>query len=441
MPISPSRTAAFDILLAVENESKDSSSLLAERADELDEKDRGLCHEIVLGTLRRQMFLDAVLNSHSKKPLSKLDTEVLVSLRMGLYQLRYLDRIPDHAAVSDSVSLAVRAGKRSAKGFVNGILRSAIRSRTDLGFVDEIEELAVRESHPRWLVERWIGRFGIANTRSLLAFNNRAPSSEFRFTRKFDQLDGKEQERISRVISALAVRSDLADGSFRAVSADNYLRKAFQSGLIYYQDQGSKVVADSIDTQPADKVLDLCAAPGSKTTQIARKVDPLAGSVTACDVSERRIQVLEENCLRQGAEFVSFVRLNAESRLPFANSSFDKVLVDAPCTGTGTIAQNPEIRYRVRPEDLPLMAAKQLSILENASKTVKPGGTLIYSTCSLEGEENDSVAEEFLGNNDEYEVEGLRLPQVLSNGKSGVSLTPQEHSTSGFFIAGFRRLR
>lgn len=440
MPVSPARAKAYEILLRVEKEGSYSSVLLADIPASLDEKDRSLCHELVLGTLRRRMLLDRVISGLSSKSLKKLDLEVLTALRIGLYQLSFLDRVPDHAAVNDSVSLTVMAGKRSARGFVNAILRKFTRDPVMPAEGDPVEQLSVSGSHPKWLLERWIGRFGIEETTRLVEFNNAAPPQYLRFTRRFDLLPESERESVLEIVQSVSEPAGLTNGVFRLKENDKRIREFFESGLVYFQDLGSVVVADSVGAGPADSVLDLCAAPGSKTSRIAMDVDPEKGMIVACDIHLSRLRNLEENCRRQNADRVDLTMCDAESELPFAAAAFDRVLVDAPCTGTGTIAQNPEIRYRVSQNDISELPRKQLAILINASKAVKPGGTLFYSTCSLEPEENSIVADEFLGRSPDFEAARPSVPGSLLDHLQRAELLPQKHATSGFFIAAFKRL-
>ncbi|HUF04050.1 MAG TPA: 16S rRNA (cytosine(967)-C(5))-methyltransferase RsmB [Aridibacter sp.] len=439
MPISPARIRAFEILHRVGAEGAYSSVLLAETALILGEKDRALCHEITLGTLRRQMYLDAVISRHSAKPLKKIDNEVLIALRMGLYQIEFLDRVPDHAVVNESVGLAVRAGKRSARGFVNAVLRSALRKPARFDFDDPVEELSVIGSHPRPLVERWIDTFGFEETKALVEFNNSPPPTDFRFTVRFDRLPKGDRSEIEDYAASVASRGQLAEGSFRETGSEPGLRELFEKGLIYFQDEASQLVANSLAVAPSETVFDACAAPGSKTTAIARKIDPASGLLIACELNEARAHGLRANCQRQGAEFVGVVRADASRPLPFADGAFDKVLVDAPCTGTGTIARNPEIRYRLTEPDILEFPEKQLAILANASKAVKFGGMLVYSTCSIEKEENEEVAEAFLGGARKFEPAAPNVPGKILDGDKRANILPQTWATSGFFIAAFRR--
>lgn len=439
MAISPARTAAFDNLLLIHSGRGHSSALLAESAGSLDRKDRALCHELTLGTLRNQMLLDARLVRLSKRPLTSLDPEILISLRLGLYQLGFLDRVPAHAAINDSVELVARARKVSAKAFVNGVLRASTRSKIDLEFDDPTEKLSVTGSHPRWLLDRWIDRFGFEAARRIVSHNNAGAVTEFRFTRRFDRLPKGQKLDLMKIAESRSVPGAIGGRVFKVTENNERLRELFEEGFIYFQDEGSVVVADSLDVSPGNAVLDVCAAPGGKTTQIARTTDPDLGILVGCDVSEGRTKVLKEMCSRQDADFVDIVMLDAEHPLPFDESAFDKVLVDAPCTGTGTIAQNPEIRYRLVEEDLARFPEKQLVILSSASKAVKSGGTLIYSTCSLETEENDGVVDRFLSLNPVFRPERPFVPIGLMDGSFKARILPQKGASAGFFIAGFRR--
>jgi len=441
MKISPARTRAFDILLDIERIGTHSSALLAEADPALDQRDRALCHEIVLGTLRNLILLDHAAGSLSSRPLKKLDLEVLTAIRIGLYQLRFLDKVPDFAAVSESVQLVIRAGKRSAAGLVNAVLRKASNDWPDEpDHANAAAKLSLNYSHPSWLVERWIRNFGESGAEELLAFDNSQHPSGFRLTKKFDLLPEEERSGIiAKIREEPGVEiSEIADGGFRAVSRSGFVLELAAEGLAYFQDEGSQLVAMAAAPTAGGSFLDVCAAPGSKTTLVARLLAPGEGRVTACDISPSRTLLLKRICAAQGAGDAAVVRADAETALPFEPRSFDSVLVDAPCTGTGTIAQNPEIRYRLTPEDLVRLPDKQLAILRNASKVVKSGGLLLYSTCSLEPEENAEVSRKFLGSASEFDSEAPNVPRRFLDAQGFASVLPQRDGIAGFFIAAFR---
>jgi 16S rRNA (cytosine967-C5)-methyltransferase len=430
MKISAARAAAYAILLRVETENAFSSSLLDKAASGLSPKDRSLCHELTLGTLRRQIWLDDVIDTLAKN--KKLDVEIRIALRLGLYQIQFLGKIPAYSAINESVQLAQFAGKTSAKGLVNAVLRRAQRgidiSETD----DPVDRLALATSHPRWLIEKWISDIGFEETERLADSNNRRPLISFRMT---------AAARDEDAVRSFARASEFTKGCFLADSFDDRLLDLAARNVIYFQDEASQMAANCVRVAGMSRILDVCAAPGSKTTLIARNIKQAEKPVflAAGDRYPGRVGVLRKNCLDQGVPEVSIVQYDAEAALPFADESFDSVLVDSPCSGTGTIRHNPEIRYRVRPEDLVELPDKQLTILKNASKVVARGGSLIYSTCSLEPEENEAVCRLFLGRAPEFSIAPLDLNERFIT-ESGFGRTyPQRDDMDGFFIAAFRR--
>ena len=431
MKISPARKAVYEILLKIEIHRAYSSSLLADHDTKLTSPDRGLCHEIVLGVLRRQLLLDRYIEVFTQD--RKLDIEVRIILRMGLFQLYYLDRVPDHAIVNESVGLTQRARKSSARGLVNAVLRSATKQRPQLDFKNELEQISVETSHPKWLIEKWQKDRPADDVEKLACVNNEPPPVSFRKTIK-----GKDVGLPDGV-----VESSTVPGCFTSKSFSKELRELSDRGEIYFQDEASQMVASSIEILPGEIFLDVCASPGGKTTAVAyRSVSPSSKTgptILAGDVSWRRVRLLNETCEKQGAGMVHIAQYDATKPLPFANEVFDHVLVDAPCTGTGTIRHNPEIRYLVRPDDFLRMQAIQRTILINASKLVRPGGSLTYSTCSLEPEENEDVCRSFLSEALDWENLVPNLPgKFLTDG--GYARTfPHRDGLDGFFIATFRR--
>ena len=425
MKISPARKAAFQVLLRIEKEQAYSSVLLAQAEAELGALDRGLCHELVLGSLRRQICLDRVIDTLANG--RKLDIEVRLALRLALYQIYFLDKIPDHAAISESVDLVQFARKTSSKGFVNAILRKAVRERPDIAFVDEIDRVSVETSHPRWLIEKWAADHGVARAATLAAANNDTPPISFRILH--------DSEDASSLVSS-SKRSDFVDGCYTTVTKAALANEMAEVGYIYIQDEASQMVAHSVPVPDRGRFADLCAAPGGKTGLIA-KLNPTA-SITACDIHESRVRFLEANCRKQDVE-VEIFQCDATQVMPFAAASFDTVLVDAPCSGTGTIRRNPEIRYSLTADDLVALQNKQLSILNNASKLVKTGGSLVYSTCSLEIEEDENVAAAFLTQNAQFTVRTPSVPERFVTENGFARTWPDRDAMDGFFIAHFVR--
>lgn len=417
MTISLARTFAFDALLKIESQRAFSSALLAGLDTELSYVDRSLARELVLGSLRRQMYLDRVMDRVAKG--KKLDIEIRIALRLGIYQLVFLDKIPDHAAINDSVNLTVRAKKTSAKGLVNAVLRNVSRGLPKLAYGDEVEQLAVETSHSRWLIEKWIRDLGFEKAAEIAASNNEIPKPAFRV---IDHDDSEVGELVK-----ISVASPLVDSAYIADAFSPLIVRLAEGGKIYIQDAASQKIAAMIDAPHGGRILDVCAAPGGKTGLIARR--NRASMIVAGDLHAGRVNLLRDNLQRQGESGVRILQYDAVVGLPFADETFNAVLVDAPCSGTGTIRHNPEIRYFLKAEDFDLFAAKQLAMLENASKIVKPGGLLIYSTCSLEREENEEVTAGFLTRNSAFRSAG----EVMMT-------WPHRQAADGFYAASFTKL-
>ncbi|MEQ1765350.1 MAG: 16S rRNA (cytosine(967)-C(5))-methyltransferase RsmB [Pyrinomonadaceae bacterium] len=419
MPISPARIAAYEILIRVERDRAYSSALLPRYESELGEKDAGLCHQIVLGILRRKLYLDERIREHAGA--KKIDIEVLTALRIGAYQLLELDRIPDHSAVNDSVGLVQRARKVSAKGFVNAILRRIASEPTALEMGDDLDALSIKLSHPKWLLEGWIRQFGHERAISIAGANNLPSRIAYRPTGKELSLDIE------------GYPSDIVDGALTVSSLTGGLRELAEQGKIYFQDEASQLVANLVAVPEGGRFLDVCASPGGKTSLIALK--NRTATIVAGDIYHPRVEFLRSNCIRQGIYTVQVAQYDAVVSLPFAKDSFDTILVDAPCSGTGTIGSNPEIRYSLRPEDIEELSRKQLSILLSASKLVKPGGRFYYSTCSLEREENQEVVAAFLTHAKDFTVAptngNLRFVTEEGFGRT----FPDRDGTDGFFFA------
>jgi 16S rRNA (cytosine967-C5)-methyltransferase len=425
MKISPARTAAFDVLKKIETEKAFSSVLLPIYEERLSTVDRGLCHELVLGVLRRQMWLDRAIDEFVGA--KKLDLEVRIALRLGLLQLLFLDKVPAHAAVNESVELVVRAKKTSAKALVNAILRRATKETPRVEFADEIERISIETSHPRWLIEKWIGEYGIVSAEQLASANNVPPPLAFRRTLKGRDIDLTEYRA-----------SKLVDGCCFADSFESKLRQQVEAGEIYFQDEASQMVAAVVEVPPNGTLLDVCAAPGGKTGAVLLKNADAV--VIAGDIHAARVAFLKQNLAKQGVRPQNVVQYNAELALPFADEAFDAVLVDAPCSGTGTIRHNPEIRYYLDSKDFAELQKTQLAILKNASKVVKPGGLLVYSTCSLEREENETVCELFVAECREFKPTAPGVPKQFITTENTARTLPHRDGMDGFFIAAFRRL-
>lgn len=413
--MSKARTAAFRILRAIESSNVDLPAALARgRADLDDERDRGLTMEIVTGTIRWQRSLDFLIEHFAGRPLSKLDAEVVTILRLSLYQILHLDRVPASAAVDDGVDLTRLARKPSATGFVNGVLRNVVRQRNRLPFpvrpseaVDRAAALAylgVTHSHPQWLVARWLDRHGFELTERWVRFNNDTPPLTLRVNplrmSRAELQDSLALEDVETVPTTYA-----PDGL--TVTSGNPLRTALDGSFVV-QDESSQLVTRALAARPGEMVLDLCAAPGGKTTAIAADMAD-RGVLVASDVRPRRMRLLSQTVSASGAHSVRLIQVAADGALPFSQQ-FDRVLVDAPCSGLGTIRRDPDIRWRRQEQELAGLAGRQVALLERAAAVVRRGGRVVYATCSSEPEENEAVVATFLeSHGDAFEQVDLRL--------------------------------
>ncbi len=430
--------AAFEILRRVEDGAFSSVLLAADRED-LKAVDRALSHELVMGVLRWQLQLDRIIEHYSNRKVRSLDPGVRLALQLGLYQLRFLSRVPASAAVNESVNLVGRARLRSAQGLVNAVLRRATREpdydpAADIS--DPIQQIAIQTSHPGWLIDRWVRSLGIEEAKQFADANNQNPPTAIRIVRsRASESDALVKLRLA---GALVEASPVADGAWRVAGGQVLLRDLARTGEIYLQDEASQLVARSLGVRPGDRVLDLCAAPGSKTTQIADLSCDRA-LIVAGDLSARRLGTVVKTAARHQLISIKCLQLDASRSLPFQQGLFDRVLVDAPCSGTGTLRHNPEIRYRISAADIEDLSARQKTLLHHASKAVKPGGRLIYSTCSVESEENEGVVSTFLSTNECFrQIPVAASPSLLT--QSGSARTwPQRQGSDGFFITALER--
>ena len=432
--VTEARGAAADVLTDLRSgELLDSA--FDRRTIRLDPRDRRWTRELVFGMLRQRSWLDALLDDRVRGGLAKLDPDLIDLLRLGAYQLLSMGSVPAYAAIGQTVELTKRRHGIGASKLANAVLRRLDRERDRLTVAtpeDPVEALALRHSHPRWLVARWIARWGSDETRALLEANNReAPLVARPYHVVREQLEAMLEGAGVTVADAPLVGDSLVLTS--GVGAMTELG-AFKQGLFHLQDPASTLVTRYAAISPGARVADLCAAPGGKTLELART----AGVVFAGDASFARLARVRENVRRlDAANVVPFV---GDARFP-AVSGMDAVLIDVPCTGTGTFRRHPDARWRLKVSDLAVLPAVQRSILRAAATAVRPGGLLVYSTCSLETEENDAQIESFLSDNPGWRLEpppeGAVPGAVLDAGR--LRVLPQRHGTDGAFAARLRR--
>ncbi len=442
MPVTPARAAAFEILLRVERDNSYASELLhSDRNAKLSPADHGLATELVMGVLRWRSVLDQRLAAASSQKLERLDLEVLTALRLGMYQLMFLSRVPARAAIFETVELAKTARKRSAAPFVNAVLRKASANQPDVvtGMQDAIDEktLVANSAHPDWLVARWTERYGLAAARQICTHDQTVPATAIHVQ---DDLTADELAHDGIQLSP----GQLLTRARRVRSGDVTKTRAYREGRASIQDEASQLVALLVGR--GEKILDCCAAPGSKTQFLARR-NPQA-KVFATDLHPHRARLL-----RELTDSPNVRVLAADARHLPLNPGFDRILADVPCSGTGTLARNPEIKWRLQLEDFFDLQSRQAAILKSALAHLAPGGRLVYSTCSLEREENEVVVETILAEAREFKLIDCRphLDQLqrsdelawkdLDSLVSGPYLRtlPGVHLCDGFFAAIIER--
>lgn len=403
-------------------------------ASALDPRDRRWTQELVWGMLRRRGYIDHLLAPRVRGGIARLDGDLVDLLRLGVYQLFHMGSVPPYAAIAQTVEMAKHRHGIGASKLMNAVLRRLDRERDDLATplpADPVEALAVESSHPRWLVARWVARWGAEETRALLDANNQeAPL----IVRPW----GVVREQLEAMLEAAEVGvSDaplVPDSLLLAPGTTLLTLGAFQQGRCFVQDPAATLVTQYAAIPAGARVADLCAAPGGKTVELARTAE----YVTAADVSEARLVRLQETIDRLELDHVTAVVADVREA---SLGTFDAVLLDAPCTGTGTFRRHPDARWRLRISDLAVMSATQRALLRAAALAVAPGGLLIYSTCSLEPEENDQQVESFLADHPDWTLEpppeGAVPATVLDAGR--LRVLPQRHRTDGSFAARLRR--
>lgn len=439
--MDPARERALEVLLRWEREGA-SLDLLYQRMVEgeggLSRRQRAFGRELVFGTVRWLRTIDWYLEKLIGKSPKDLSPLLRNALRIGVYQLFFLDRVPPWAAVSETVELVKAREGAKAAGFVNGVLRNFLRQRAVLrpSAEDPVEDLSLRYSFPRWIVRRFLFTFGPEETVALLEALNKVPP----FTIRVNTLKTTREELL-RVLQPFAPRpTPFSPWGIILERPQGVLdSEAFQEGLFQVQDEGAQLVTWLLGPKPGERVLDLCAAPGGKTTHLAELMGD-KGEVLAVDVNPSRIKTIEANAQRLGITIIRTLRHDATRPLP--ERGFDKALADVPCSGLGVLRRNPDIKWRLTPREVQRLSAIQRRILENALRVLKPGGLLLYSTCTLTQEENWGVVREALGGKAELiELRGVvPLRDDFFDEKGYFLSLPSRHGTDGFFCALLRRL-
>lgn len=440
------REIALDVLNRVEQHKSYSNLELKHVLErgELRAPDAGLVTELVYGTIQRRLTLDEVL-AHFVRG-KKVQLWVRNLLRLSLYQIRYLDRIPARAAVHEAVEIAKRRGHQGIASMVNGVLRNVLRQPDVWERLPEgnaARRLAVEESHPEWLVRRWIETYGEAETRAICASNNRPPRASVRVNTlkltRDELLERLREEYPDAAPSPLSPHGILFPGGHAAGT------RWFREGYFTVQDESSMLVAPALAVQPGMRVLDACAAPGGKTTHLAELMQN-RGEIVASDVHPHKRELIAENADRLGISIITPITSDALELPDRGLGAFDRILLDAPCSGFGVIRRKPDLKWNKTPADVEAIADLQYRLLERVAGMLAPGGLLVYSTCTIEPEENQSVVRRFVAEHPEFALDetlAQDLPTAARerlDGRAGyVQVLPHHFDSDGFFIARLKR--
>ena len=436
-----SRKTALRVLIACRTKDAWADAALKAQItrDGLSGPDAALCSRLVYGVLQNQMLLDFYLGAYCSQPVDHLQPPLSDILRLGAYQILFLDKVPDSAAVNESVNLAKLFKRGQAAGLVNAVLRKIAQHKNDLPAIpdrDPERYLSIRYSHPKWLVKRLLPYLGREETEAFLAANNGiAP-----LTVQVNPLRTTQEELLEE-LTACGVQATphswVPDCLELSGTGDLTALKPFREGKFLVQDPAARLVSLIADVRPGQKVLDVCAAPGGKSFSCAFAMGN-EGRILSCDLHENKLKRVREGAERLGITCVETASADGRFFRPEWESAFDTVLVDAPCSGLGIIRKKPDTRYK-KLDDLFALPVIQAAILENVARYVRPGGTLVYSTCTILPTENEEVTTAFLAEHPDFSMASFSLPQPVGETEGRLTLWPQRHGTDGFYICRMTR--
>lgn len=445
------RDVSLDVLVRIERHKSYSNIELnhALARTALSRVDRGLVTELVYGTIQRRNTLDWILKPFVRTGLDRLDVWVRELLRMSVYQIQYLDKIPPRAAVHEAVEIAKRRGRRGVAGFVNAVLRNVLRQKDRLhtsGERDLVSRLALLHSHPEWLVKRWLRVWDPDVVAKVCEANNAAPKHTIRVnTLKTDRETLRKQLEAEEPAARIRLSPITSQGLITGGQGNLANRSAYRRGMYSIQDESSMLVGEVVQPAPGATVLDMCAAPGGKAAHLAELMEN-RGSVAAYDVHRHKVKLLDAEARRLGLHIIKAEHGDARELPCRAPALYDYVLLDAPCSGLGVIRRKPEIKWRQTERDITQLAELQRELLDAASQMVKPGGVLVYSTCTLEPKENELQIASFLKRHPQFKPDkaiGQQLPDhvitkaALAPGM--LRILPHYFNSDGFFIARLTR--
>ncbi len=442
--INPREIAAEALMEIMTEEAYNNMTLrrLLRQNGAMPRQDRAFVTEVVNGTLRNLIYIDHVLNTFSKTKTEKMKPWLLAVMRSAVYQMYFMD-VPDSAACNEAVKLAGVRGYGSLKGFVNGVLRTAAKKKNEIPMPETgtAEYLSVAYSHPLWLVRMWVAYYGYEEAEEICAYDNQSPDVTIRVnTLKTNKKELKEMLKAAGV--------EVRDGhvSENALhltkTADLSRLEAFRKGLFHVQDESSQLAVKILDPQNGESIMDMCAAPGGKSFTAAEQMKN-EGKLISCDIYEHKIELMEEGAERLGISMME-CKVKDAAEKEEEHELFDRILVDAPCSGLGLMRKKPDIRLKKDGNEIDSLTGIQREILDNAAGYVKPGGVLVYSTCTLCRKENEKNLEWFLKNHPEFEAEDITafLPaewKVDTAEQGYITLLPHKTGTDGFFISKMRR--
>lgn len=438
------RESALNLLEMIEKNQSYSNLLLNNviKKNQIDKKDIGLLTELTYGTLQRRMTIDFYLQPFLKN--RKVELWVLILLRLTLYQMLYLDKIPDRAAIYEAVEIAKIRGHKGIASLVNGVLRSIQREGVPslASIKDPAERLSIETSHPIWLVKRWINQLGIEKTKEMCEINLTAPLQTGRVntTRisredclKLLEEEGFQVEASSIIPEAIkCLKGNLANS------------QAFKEGYLTIQDESSMIVAHALGVKRDETILDACAAPGGKTTHIGEKLEN-SGKVISLDLHEHKVKLIDQNANRLGLKNIETKAMDSRHVLEhYTKESFDRILIDAPCSGLGVMRRKPDMKYTKKEEDVFRLHQIQAQLLESITPLLKKDGIVVYSTCTIDEQENEGVISSFLESHKEFEGDSTlaeRLPETIRPlvNDFKLQILPQDFGSDGFFIACLRK--
>jgi 16S rRNA (cytosine967-C5)-methyltransferase len=436
------RNTILDVLLRIDQDGGYSHLLINHeiKSKNISPKDEGLLTEIVYGTIQRKMTLDFYID-HFIKQQKKLAPWVRMLLRMSVYQMVYLDKVPDHAIIHEAVEISKQRGHKGIAALVNAVLRKIQRdgvpSTGDLE--DPVKRLAIETSHPEWLVKRWINHYGYETTKEMCLANLRHKPMSVRV----QPMKVTRNEAIEQLIKeGYQVSASVFSDQGIIIEKGNILRSSlFEEGFITVQDQSSMLVGEMIDARPEYTVLDACSAPGGKVTHIAEKMEN-KGVIHAHDLHRKKIKLIDDKAKALSLSIIEAEAMDARNLSDrYPPETFDRILVDAPCSGLGVMRGKPDIKYNKNEDDIKRLSEIQADILETVASLLKRGGLLVYSTCTVDPTENEEVVKEFLRNNRNYQIDEtffVELPTELKGlhgiSEFGLQLFPQDFETDGFFL-------